>query len=234
VVQGKNRLHIIRNNTIYDCGQNAIVGHLGCVFSEIYNNHIYNIAVKREYYGHEIAGIKLHGAIDVQIYNNTIHDCTLGLWLDWQAQGTRISRNLFYDNNRDFFVEVSHGPYIFDHNILASKFSIDNHAQGGAYINNLICGIMVHKKMLNRSTQYHLPHSTEIAGFALVYGGDDRFFNNIFVGRGETAGIGTSHYNGYTTSLEEYIYEVHKGKRGDLNIFEEVEQPAYINNKCLL
>ncbi|MGY4688153.1 hypothetical protein ACW9JY_10580, partial [Petrotoga sp. DB-2] len=30
--------HIIRNNTIYDCGQNAIVGHLGCVFSEIYNN----------------------------------------------------------------------------------------------------------------------------------------------------------------------------------------------------
>jgi alpha-N-arabinofuranosidase len=224
--------HIIRNNTIYDCGQNAIVGHLGCVFSEIYNNHIYNIAVKREYYGHEIAGIKLHGAIDVQIYNNTIHDCTLGLWLDWQAQGTRISRNLFYDNNRDFFVEVSHGPYIFDHNILASKFSIDNHAQGGAYINNLICGIMVHKKMLNRSTQYHLPHSTEIAGFALVYGGDDRFFNNIFVGKGDIAGIGTSHFNGYTTSLEEYIYEVHNGKRGDLNIFEEVEQPVYINNNA--
>lgn len=87
--------HIIRNNTIYDCGQNGIVGHLGCVFSEISNNHIYNIALKREFYGHEIAGIKLHAAIDVQIYDNRIHDCSLGTWLDWQTQGTRVSRNLF-------------------------------------------------------------------------------------------------------------------------------------------
>ena len=30
--------HIIRNNIIYDCGQNGIVGHLGCIFSKIYNN----------------------------------------------------------------------------------------------------------------------------------------------------------------------------------------------------
>ena len=35
--------HIVRNNTIYDCGQNGIVGHMGCAFSEIYGNHIYNI-----------------------------------------------------------------------------------------------------------------------------------------------------------------------------------------------
>lgn len=48
--------HVIRNNVIYDCGQNGIVGHLGCVFSEIYGNEIYNIAVKHEFYGHEIAG----------------------------------------------------------------------------------------------------------------------------------------------------------------------------------
>jgi alpha-L-arabinofuranosidase len=27
--------HIIRNNVIYDCGQNGIVGHMGCAFSEI-------------------------------------------------------------------------------------------------------------------------------------------------------------------------------------------------------
>ncbi|HEX3022717.1 MAG TPA: DUF1565 domain-containing protein, partial [Lachnospiraceae bacterium] len=62
--------HIIRNNTIYDCGQNAIVGHLGCIFSEIHHNHIYNIALKREFYGHEIAGIKFHAAIDVHIHHN--------------------------------------------------------------------------------------------------------------------------------------------------------------------
>lgn len=60
---------------------------------------------------------------------------------------------------------------------MASEYALDNVAQGGAYINNLICGKMVHNKVLARSTQYHLPHSTEVAGFSLVYGGDDRFYN---------------------------------------------------------
>src|SRR5919107_1753360 len=31
--------HVVRRNTIYDCGQNGIVGHLGCVFSTIEDNH---------------------------------------------------------------------------------------------------------------------------------------------------------------------------------------------------
>ena len=223
--------HIIRYNTIYDCGQNGIVGHLGCVFSEIHHNHIYNIALKREFYGYEIAGIKFHAAIDTQIHHNRIHDCSLGLWLDWQTQGTRVSKNLFYHNNRDLFVEVSHGPYIVDHNILGSEYALDNVAQGGAYINNLICGKMVQAKVLNRSTQYHLPHSTKIAGFSFVYGGDDRFYNNIFIGAKGLEGVGTSHYKNYTTSLEEYIEEVHK-KNGDLEVFELIEQPVYINNNA--
>lgn len=41
--------HIIRNNIIYDCGQNAIVGNMGGAFSEIYGNHIYNIGNKHEF-----------------------------------------------------------------------------------------------------------------------------------------------------------------------------------------
>lgn len=223
--------HIIRNNTIYDCGQNGIVGHLGCIFSEIHHNHIYNIALKREFYGYEIAGIKFHAAIDVHIHHNRIHDCSLGLWSDWETQGTRISKNLFYNNNRDLFVEISHGPYIVDHNILASEHSLDNASQGGAYINNLICGKMVQWKGLDRSTQYHLPHSTKIAGFSFVYGGDDRFYNNIFIGKDSLENVGTSHYKNYTTSLEEYIEKVHE-KDGDLEVFVLVEQPVYINSNA--
>lgn len=223
--------HIIRNNTIYDCGQNGVVGHLGCVFSEIHHNHIYNIALKREFYGHEIAGIKLHAAIDAQIHHNRIHDCSLGLWLDWQTQGTRISKNLFYQNNRDLFVEVSHGPYIVDHNIMASEYSLDNVSQGGAYINNLICGKMNHRKEMSRSTQYHLTHSTKVAGFSFVYGGDDRFYNNIFIGSEGLEGVGTSHFKNYTTSLEEYIENVRKVP-GDAESFDMVEQPVYINNNA--
>lgn len=221
--------HIIRGNTIHDCGQNGIVGHLGGVFSEIYDNHIYNIALKREFYGYEIAGIKLHAAIDVRIHNNRIHNCSLGVWLDWEAQGTRVSKNLFYRNNRDLFVEVSHGPYMIDNNILASRHSIDNASQGGAYINNLICGKMVQWKEETRSTQYHLPHSTKVAGFTLIYGGDDRFYNNIFIGTKDQEGVGTAHYNDYTTSLEQYMEMVAK-KTGDLEVFRQVNQPVYINN----
>ncbi|MDR1398945.1 MAG: right-handed parallel beta-helix repeat-containing protein [Treponema sp.] len=220
--------HIIRNNVIYDCGQNGVVGHLGCVFSEIYNNHIYNIALKREFYGHEIAGIKLHAAIDVQIHHNHIHNCSLGTWLDWQAQGTRVSKNLYYDNNRDLFVEVSHGPYIVDHNIFGSKYVLDNHAQGGAYIGNLFAGKIILKKMLNRATPYHAPHSTDINGYAMVYGADDRFYQNIFIGGKTPDIVGTAIYDACTTSLDEYIVEVDKNTPGDLNLFENVEQPAYI------
>lgn len=223
--------HIIRYNTIHDCGQNAVVGHLGCVFSEVHHNNIYNIDRKREFYGYEIAGIKFHAAIDVRIHHNRIHDCSLGIWCDWQTQGTRISKNLFYNNNRDLFVEVSHGPYIVDHNIMTSEYSLDNMSQGGAYINNLICGKLNQNKVLNRSTQYHLPHSTKVAGFSFVYGGDDRFYNNIFIGKDGLEGVGTSRYNNYTTSLSEYIQEVHK-KNGDLEEFSTVEQPVYINGNA--
>lgn len=173
---GKERIgsHVIRNNVIYDCGQNGIVGHLGCVFSEIYGNEIYNIAVKHEFYGHEIAGIKLHAAIDVQIHHNYIHDCTLGTWLDWQAQGTRVSGNIYDGNDRDLMVEVTHGPYLVDNNIFTSAYAFDNAAQGGAYVNNLCCGFTNHYPVLDRATPYHLPHSTEVLGTVPVYGFDDR------------------------------------------------------------
>ena len=181
--------HLIRRNTIFDCGQNAIVGHLGCVFSTIEDNHIYNIAVKREFYGYEIAGIKLHAALDVTIRHNRIHDCTLGTWLDWQTQGTRVSRNIYYANNRDLFVEVSHGPYIVDHNIFGSKASLESWSQGGAYVNNLVCGTVWLSPSPNAPPRTILPHSTKVAGYAAILGGDDRHIGNIFPRRRCDAGL---------------------------------------------
>ena len=226
--------HIIRNNVIYDCGQNGIVGHMGCVFSEIFNNHIYNIAVKHEFFGHEIAGIKLHAAIDVKIHHNRIHNCTLGTWLDWQAQGVRVSSNLYYSNDRDLMVEVSHGPYLVDNNIFASYYSFDNASQGGAYVNNLSCGKMRLLKVPDRSTPYHFPHTTQVAGTAVVYGGDDRFYNNIFVGGEGIKDCGTDGYNPNTASYEEYVEQVLSHGIGDLEVFQKTEQPAYIDANAYL
>lgn len=230
--------HVIRNNVIYDCGQNGIVGHMGCVFSKIYGNHIYNIAVKHEFFGYEIAGIKLHAAIDAQIIHNHIHNCTLGIWLDWQAQGTRVSRNLFYSNDRDFMVEVTHGPYIVDNNIFGSEYNFDNVAQGGAYIQNLCCGSMRREPVMDRSTPYHFPHTTEIAGTALVYSGDDRIYQNIFL-KGyktytEQSVYGTKGYDGHLTSIEEYAHEVASLGNEDHEQFEKVLQPVYIDENVYL
>jgi alpha-N-arabinofuranosidase len=226
--------HIIRNNTIYDCGQNGIVGHMGGVFSEICNNHIYNIGVKHEFFGYEIAGIKLHAAIDVKIHHNRIHHCTLGAWLDWQAQGVRVSSNLLYSNERDLMVEVSHGPYLVDNNIFASDYSFDNVSQGGAYVNNLSCGKMRLLKVADRATPYHFPHTTEVAGTAVVYGGDDRFYNNIFVGGEGIENCGTAGFNPNPASYEEYVEQVLSYGVGDLEMFIKAEQPVYIEANAYL
>jgi len=226
--------HIIRNNVIYDCGQNGIVGHLGCVFSEIYGNHIYNIAIRREFYGHEIAGIKLHAPIDVQIHHNRIHDCSLGIWLDWQAQGSRISKNLFYRNNRDLFVEVSHGPTLVDYNILGSKYSLCNDAQGVAYIHNLFAGKFEMRFSTDRSTPYHLPHSTKVSGFSATFGGDDRYYQNIFIGGQTNELVGTAYYEDYPTSLEEFIEAVDAKQPCDHREFFDQKQPLYIADNVYL
>lgn len=226
--------HILRRNHIYDCGQNGIVGHLGCVFSKIYDNHIHDISMKREYRGWEIAGIKLHAAIDVEIANNQIHDCSCGTWLDWQTQGTRISRNLYYDNGLDFFVEVSHGPYLVDNNLFASRFALRNFSQGGAYVNNLIAGNIDWADVRDRATPYHLKHSTKVKGYAVVYGGDDRWYNNLFIGRADAAAVGTANYNGHPTSLAAFIDEVQSFGPVDVEKFQEVKEPVYINDNIYL
>lgn len=227
--------HIVRRNTIYDCGQNGIVGHLGCVFSTIEDNHIYNIAIRRQFYGHEIAGIKLHAPIDVQIVDNHIHDCSLGLWLDWQTQGTRISGNIFHSNSRDFFVEVSHGPYVVDNNVFASPVSLESFSQGGAYVGNLFLGSLRVQPVHDRATPYHRPHSTRVAGYAVIVSGDDRFIGNVFGGDEQrenyriefsdvaTVGYGLSAYEGFPGSFEEYL-ERTEATVGDHNRFTGLEQ----------
>lgn len=174
--------HIVRNNTISACEQTGICGSMGAAFSIIENNHIYDIWTKRQFSGAEIGGIKFHAAIDTRILNNRIHNSGRAVWLDWMTQGARVSNNLFYDNDiEDLFVEVSHGPYLVDNNILASQVSVYDMSQGGAYIHNLFVGKIYNLPEKNRYTPFHLPHSTEIAGFSVILGGDNRFFNNIFV-----------------------------------------------------
>ncbi len=198
--------HIVRRCNIHDCGQTGIVGHLGGVFSIIEDNHIHHINNKQNLAGAEIGGIKMHAAIDVIIRRNHFHNCTRGLWLDWQAQGTRVSQNLFHDNclpfdhvanmknmdalGEDIFIEISHGPTLVDNNVLLSDHALKLPTQGVALVHNFIAGSLTAvgrgvnngaKTMQSpRYTPYHYHHRTEIAGFMTVLHGDCRFYNNIF------------------------------------------------------
>jgi len=192
--------HIIRNNTIFDCGQTGIVGNMGGAFSVISGNHIHDINTRSEFGGAEIAGIKLHSAIDAVIADNCIHDCRRGLWLDWQAQGVRVSRNAFFANAvHDLFIEVCHGPCIIDDNLFLSGVSLLNVSQGTAFVHNLFAGRLEMHSDTKRFTLYHLPHDTFVGGVMTIYGGDDRAINNIYVGKADQEGAyGNCVYNGFS------------------------------------
>lgn len=178
--------HIVRNNTISHCEQAGIVGSLGPVFSVVTGNTIHDIHVRQLFSGAEIAGIKFHAAIDVEIGHNHIFRTYRGLWLDWMAQGTRVTGNVFHDNQtEDLFVEVDHGPFIVDNNLFLSKKSQHVNSQGGAYAHNLFCGGVELNQYDGRMTPFMKPHSTEVAGYHDNPSGDLRFFNNLFAEDGD-------------------------------------------------
>ena len=176
--------HIIRNNHISHCEKNGIHGSLGGIFSTIEGNTICDIAMEQWISGPDVAGLKLLGSVDVLICNNHFYRCAEvgGLWLDWMAQGTRVSGNLFHDNRRDLFVEVNHGPFLIDNNIFLSNVGVLESSGGGAYVHNLFACQIILRTELDREVPYHEAHSTEIHGLSKIIGDDERFYNNLFVG----------------------------------------------------
>ncbi|MCY1721387.1 right-handed parallel beta-helix repeat-containing protein [Prolixibacteraceae bacterium Z1-6] len=204
--------HVVRNNIISDCEQTGVCGSMGGVFSRIENNDIYNIWTKRMWTGAEMGGIKIHASIDMLIKNNRIKNCGRGLWLDWMAQGPRVSGNLFYNNTTDdIFVEVNHGPFLIENNILLSELSIRDWSEGGAYVHNLIAG-NIQLIPQKRYTPFQLPHATEMGGLAQTQCGDNRYFNNIFVGGAK---------------------ETDNTKSG-LGIYENAQLPMFVNGNVYL
>lgn len=204
--------HIIRNNTISDCEQTGICGSMGGVFSIIENNDIYNIWTKRQWTGAEMGGIKIHASIDMIIKNNRLSNCGRGLWLDWMCQGARVTGNLLYNNTSDdLFVEVNHGPFLIENNILLSELSIRDWSEGGAYVHNLIGG-NIELKPQSRETPFQLPHSTVVGGLKTTKCGDNRYYNNIFVGG---------------------IKEDQRRKSG-LGVYKETELPMFVNGNVYL
>jgi hypothetical protein len=175
--------HLVRRNHIHHCGQTGVVGSLGCAFSRIEGNDIHDIHWQQPFGGAEMAGIKFHGAIDVVIANNHIWRCgeAGGIWLDWMAQGTQITGNLFHDNQgHDLFTEVDHGPFFVANNLFLSPVSYLANSRGGAFAHNLMTGRL---DIIpdGRQTPFMKPHSTEQVALHGCPVGDLRWYNNLML-----------------------------------------------------
>lgn len=179
--------HMVRNNTIAFCEQTGIVGSMGCAFSIVEGNTIHDIHIRRLFTGAEMAGIKFHGAVDVQITNNHIYRTNMGVWLDWMAQGAQVKNNLMHDNSLDIFLEVDHGPMLVSNNILLSKTSLLMNSSGAAFVHNIFGGKMDVIAYDARLTPFHKPHSTYVAALHDNPGGDIQFVNNLFVNGGDAS-----------------------------------------------
>ena len=72
-------------------------------------------------------------------------------------------------------------PFLIENNILLSDLAIRDWSEGGAYVHNLIAG-NIELLPQGRETPYQLPHSTVVGGLKTTLCGDNRYFNNIFIG----------------------------------------------------
>src|SRR5699024_2773139 len=113
----------------------------------------------------------------------------------------------------------------------------------GAYVNNLIAGTVVLEPVVDRPTPYHLPHSTEVAGYAAIRGGDDRWIANLFTTPAEAPSAyghapssiahrshGTSGYDAHPASMADYLALVGDSSRGDHERFFAVPAPVYLRH----
>ena len=190
--------HVVRSNRISHCEKNGIHGSLGGIFSTIEGNIIHDIAVKGWISGADVAGLKLLGSVDTLIKNNHIYRCDGygGIWLDWMAQGPRVTGNLLHDNTLDIFMEVDHGPFLIDHNLLLSGASVRDWSQGGAYAHNLIAG-KIEARDERRETPYFTPHTVAEMRLSDIKKADSRFYNNLFAG-----GSGIAAFNKWAATLQ--------------------------------
>ncbi|MFE6738669.1 right-handed parallel beta-helix repeat-containing protein, partial [Streptomyces tubercidicus] len=199
--------HVVKNNTIHHCGQTGIVGSLGAIGSTITGNEVYHSNSQGIWGGAEMAGIKLHAAIDTVISDNHVYNTGgyAGLWLDWMAQGTRVMRNLFHDNAAfDIFAEVDHGPLFIANNVLLSAGGGKCLSDGMAWAHNLVSGTVVGGGEA-RKTPYMKPHSTETVDTVDIPLGAQQWINNI-LGSSTNLSAWDSASASYPISMKTNVY----------------------------
>lgn len=234
--------HIVRNNIIKYCGQAGITGYKGWAVSVIENNIIEDINCKREFGGYETGGIKLHHAIDITVRNNVIRRVHagrngdyVGLWIDWAAQGVRLSGNVIYDMEDSYalFVQYFHGAtFLVDNNIFSG--TIAHTSENVIFAHNLFdnCKLKYDIELEFRgdpyTPAYWLPHTGTFKGKKPIAFQNDKYFNNIFTERGADQIINAPDYQ---CDYNVFFGTAEKNGWGDAN---SIRKPSHNANVELI
>jgi len=81
-----------------------------------------------------------------------------------------------------------------DNNMFLSSRSLTEWSQGAAYVHNLIAGSVGQRKE-RRKTPYFKPHTVEDMKLSDIQHKDQRYYNNLFVGRGGLSAYGKKDVN---------------------------------------
>jgi alpha-N-arabinofuranosidase len=226
-IRGVGR-HVVRHNHFTCCGEAAIHGNWGWAGSLIEGNLIEDINTKNEFGGMETGGMKIHYAVDVTVRGNVVRrvfgrkpaDYTYkwgpeftGIWIDWGAQGTRVTGNVVHDTEAlSLFVQNSHGsPVLVDNNVFDHGVRVNT--EGVVFAHNLFANCRWHITK-GAAGPYWKPHSGERAGAGPVPMAHLKWWNNIFATRGLES---LSSATGYTSDWNVFYGGAKMTAWGDSN-----------------
>lgn len=114
--------HIVRRNTITDCGIGGIEG--GTIeHTLIEENRIARCGWQRAEFIWETGGIKVHVTTSTLVRRNVVWDSIAapGIWMDYNNRNSRCTQNVVIQTevvNGALFMEASQAPNFVDHNIV--------------------------------------------------------------------------------------------------------------------
>ena len=211
--------HVIRNNIVRRCGEAGIAGQKGATRCLVEGNLVEDTNYRKEFGGWETAAIKFHQSVDTVLRGNLIRRVAhqshgaFGIWMDWGNQGTRITGNLIYDTaTANIFVEMNHGPILVDNNVLIGR-GVRSNSEGDIFAHNLFVDCPFEMVSdTGRQSEYYRPHTRKVVKRKVGIPQDDKWFNNIFVGRGLD---GVKAASGYASDHNVFLGGAKKSSFGD-------------------
>ena len=211
--------HVIRNNIVRRCGQAGIAGQKGATRCLVERNLIEDTNYRREFGGWETAAIKFHQSVDTLIRGNLIRRVAhqshgaFGIWMDWANQGTRITGNIIYGTaTANVFVEMDHGPILIDNNVLIG-LGVRSNSEGDILAHNLFVDCRFEMGSdTGRQSEYYRPHTRKVVTRKVGIPQDDKWYNNIFIGRGLD---GVKAASGYASDYNVFFGGAKKSSFGD-------------------